>query len=265
MAQLNSLIGSLLRDVIRAQHEANLYSLSLKEAYGENSEARGFRIPGALLGDLELDLQYAVRKTDIRHEESETDYPALRRFFGQLAEQFARTALTSVTTTTSSAGSGDPEELNLLLSQEQDLERGFGQFLSRKIGEGLNGQAAALVKTGGSLDTDLLIRNAMQTIDAHLLQNPDLAQLFEGRDGDVPLRQKVRSNLVAMLTVLTAKRVKDYNFVRRKVFSTQEILITADELKKVPAEAVQSIRLRISPHGYRSDEPIVNSESPEQP
>lgn len=265
MAQLNSLIGSLLRDVIRAQHEANLYSLSLKEAYGENSEARGFQVPGALLGELELDLQYAVRKTDVQHEESETDYPALRRFFGQLAEQLARTALTSVTTTTSSADAGDPEGLNLLLSQEQDLERGFGQFLSRKIGEGLNGQASALVKTDGSLDTDLLIRNVMKTIDAHLLQNPDLGQLFGGRDGDAPLRQKARSNLVTMMTVLTVKRVKDYNFVRRKVFSTQEIIITADELKKVPPEAVQSIRLRISPHGYLSGEPIINPEFPEQP
>lgn len=265
MAQLNSLIGSVLRDVIRAQHEANLYSLALKEAYGENSEARGFQIPGALLGELELDLQYAVRKADVQHEESETDYPALRRFFGQLAEQLARTALTSVTTTTSSADAGDPEGLTLLLSQEQDLERGFGQFLGRKIGEGLNGQAAELVKADGNLDTDLLIQNVMKTIDAHLLQNPDLEQLFGARDGDGRLREKTRSSLVTMMTVLTAKRVKDYNFVRRKVFSTQEIIITADELKKVSPEAIQSLRIRISPHGYLPGEPIINPEYNEQP
>lgn len=258
MAQLNSLIGSILRDVIRAQHEANLYSLALKEAYGENSEAGGFRVPGALLGELELDLQYAVRKADVQHEESETDYPALRRFFAQLAEQLARTALTSVATTTSSADAGDPEGLNLLLSQEQDLERGFGLFLGRKIGEGLAGQAAGLVKEDGSLDTDLLIRNVMKTIDVHLLQNPDLEQLFGTRDGDGRLRERARASLVTMMTVLTAKRVKDYNFVRRRVFSTQEIIVTADELKKVPPEAIQSLRIRISPNGYLPDQPIIN-------
>lgn len=263
MAQLNSLIGSILRDVIRAQHEANLYSLSLKEAYGKNSEARDFRIPGALLGELELSLQYAVRKTDVQHEEAETDYPALRRFFGELSQQLAHTALTSVTTTTSAADVEDPEGLNLLLSQEQDLERGFKRFLGRKIGEGLNGQAAALVKPDGSLDTDLLIRNVMKTVDAHLLQNPDLERLFDGREGDSQLRRKARSNLVTMMTVLTAKRVKDYNFIRRKVFSTQEIIITADELKKVPAGAIQTLRVRVSPHGYLPDEPVIHLEIPE--
>lgn len=263
MAQLNSLIGSILRDVIRAQHEANLYSLSLKEAYGKNSEARDFRIPGALLGELELNLQYAVRKTDVQHEEAETDYSALRRFFGELSKQLAHTALTSVAATTSSADTEDPEGLNLLLSQEQDLEKGFGLFLSRKIEERLNEQAAALVKPDGSLDTDLLIRNVMKTVDLHLLQNPDLEQLFEGQDGG--LRQKARSNLSTMMTVLTAKRVRDYNFIRRKVFSTQEIIITADELKKVTAGAIQTLRIRVSPNGYLPDEPIINPEIPERP
>lgn len=263
MAQLNSLIGSILRDVIRAQHEANLYSLSLREAYGPQSGKRDLRIPGALLGELELDLQYAVRKTDVSHEESETDYPALRRFFGQLAEQLSRTALTSVATTVSTADAEDPQGLSLLLSQEQDLKRGFGPFLSRKIGEKLNGQAATLVKPDGSLDTDLLIQCVMETIDTQLLRNPDLARLFEGRDNDSRLVQEARSDLVTMMTVLTAKRVKDYNFLRRKVFSTQEIIITTDELKKVPPEAVQSLHIRISPHGYLPDEPIIDPEIPE--
>lgn len=260
MAQLNSLIGSVLRDIIRAQHEANLYSLSLRETYGTQAETRDFRVPGALLGELELSLQYAVRSTDVPHEEAATDYPALRRFFGELAQQLARTALTSVATATSSADTEDPEGLSLLLSQEQDLERGFGRFLSRKIGERLNGQAAALVKEDGNLDVDLLIRNVMKTVDTHLLENPDLDGLFGWENGGRELRQKARSTLVTMMTVLTAKRVKDYNFIRRKVFSTQEIIITADELKKVPAGAIQTLRIRVSPHGYLPDEPVTDSD-----
>lgn len=263
MAQLNSLIGSVLRDIIRAQHEANLYSLSLREAYGAQGEARDFRVPGALLGELELSLQYAVRSTDVRHEEAETDYPALRRFFGELAQQLARTALTGVATTASSADAEDPEGLNLLLGQERDLERGFGPFLGRKIGEGLNARAAELLRADGSLDTDLLVENVMKTVDTHLLRNPDLERLFAQEDGNGELRQKARTNLVTIMTVLVAKRVKDYNFVRRKVFSTQEIIVTADELKKVPAAAIQTLRIRVSPNGYLPDEPVVDPEIPE--
>ena len=35
MAQLSSVIGSILRDIVSAQHEANLYSLSLGDSYGD--------------------------------------------------------------------------------------------------------------------------------------------------------------------------------------------------------------------------------------
>ncbi len=136
MAQLKTLLGSLLRDVIRAQYEADLYSLSLREAAraaGDND----FRIPGAQLGDLELELQYAVRRTDIPHEESETDYPALRRFVESLTRQLARSALTAAATVAAAGPADRPEELELLLRQEKELDRGFGPFLARKIGEEL--------------------------------------------------------------------------------------------------------------------------------
>lgn len=33
MAQLNVILGSIMRDIILAQHEANLYSYALREQY----------------------------------------------------------------------------------------------------------------------------------------------------------------------------------------------------------------------------------------
>lgn len=38
MTQLSSVIGSILRDIISAQHEANLYSLALSENYGKDGK-----------------------------------------------------------------------------------------------------------------------------------------------------------------------------------------------------------------------------------
>lgn len=36
MAQLNHILGSVMRDIILAQHEANLYSYVLSEQYGKD-------------------------------------------------------------------------------------------------------------------------------------------------------------------------------------------------------------------------------------
>lgn len=269
MAQLSSLLGSMLCDMIRAQHEADLYSLSLREAYGAQGEIREARVPGAQLAELELTLQYAVRKTDVPHEEAETDYPTLRRFFGDLSQQLARTALTGAVSAVSSADVENSEGLDLLLSKEQDLERGFGRFLCRKIGAELRKRTAALVEPDGRLDTELLIRSVMQVIDTHLLRNPDLEGWFgQGAEGD-ERRKKTRSTLAATMTVLADKRARDYNFIRRKVFSTQEIILTADELKKVPAGAIQTLRLRVSPNGFRPADALSDAvpdiEIPDRP
>ena len=47
MAQLSSVIGSILRDIVSAQHEANLYSLSLGDSYGKDGKAKDFQLCGA--------------------------------------------------------------------------------------------------------------------------------------------------------------------------------------------------------------------------
>ena len=48
MAQLSSVIGSILRDIVSAQHEANLYSLSLGDSYGKDGKAKDFQLPNVM-------------------------------------------------------------------------------------------------------------------------------------------------------------------------------------------------------------------------
>ena len=64
MAQLKSIIGSILRDIIYAQHEANLYTVSLGESYGKDGKAKGFDLPNIMFSDIEMELRYAVTCSD---------------------------------------------------------------------------------------------------------------------------------------------------------------------------------------------------------
>ena len=63
MAQLSSVIGSILRDIVSAQHEANLYSLSLGDSYGKDGKAKDFQLPNVMVSDMELDLKYLYLKS----------------------------------------------------------------------------------------------------------------------------------------------------------------------------------------------------------
>ena len=72
MAQLSSVIGSILRDIVSAQHEANLYSLSLGDSYGKDGKAKDFQLPNVMVSDMELDLKKAAsvsknKKVEMTH------------------------------------------------------------------------------------------------------------------------------------------------------------------------------------------------------
>lgn len=94
MAQLSSVIGSILRDIISAQHEANLYSLSLSENYGKDGKVKDFQLPGVFISDMELELKYGVISTNENLEQFNIKYNKFRQFIKSLCEEAAKVAVT---------------------------------------------------------------------------------------------------------------------------------------------------------------------------
>ena len=62
MAQLSTIISSILRDMIVAQHEANMYAVSLEEIYKKNGRLERFSLPSANIGEVEMELRYGVER-----------------------------------------------------------------------------------------------------------------------------------------------------------------------------------------------------------
>lgn len=60
MVKLKEVIASVLRDVIEAQHEANLLTEALSEEYGENGLPKHLLVPAVNIGEMEITLKYAI-------------------------------------------------------------------------------------------------------------------------------------------------------------------------------------------------------------
>ena len=54
MAQLSKILSSILRDMVAAQHEANMYALKLSAAYRNQNQAVSLNPPAVSLGEIEL-------------------------------------------------------------------------------------------------------------------------------------------------------------------------------------------------------------------
>ena len=79
MAQLSTIISSILRDMIVAQHEANMYAMSLEDVYKQNGRLEQFALPTVAVGEVELDLCYGVKDDSVQTEQYEINYPQLRK------------------------------------------------------------------------------------------------------------------------------------------------------------------------------------------
>ena len=77
MARLQDVIASVLRDVLSAQHQANLLT-ELADQYREVGVMHQLNLPAVTIGDLELSFRFAIEDTcELFEEKSEDELKAL--------------------------------------------------------------------------------------------------------------------------------------------------------------------------------------------
>lgn len=248
MAQLSTIVSSILHDFLQAQHEANCYSLALGREYGQQGKIKDFQLPNAQIGDLELELKYAVKGEGKERDAFEINYPQLRRFFRNISEQFAKIVVTSVVATVSGAFIGAEEgyeSFREFMKKEETLKNEFCAFLSRKIQGTLKERMVEVITSDGQIDTEVLLEAVAETVRSEFLEHADLNELFNGKPGG-NLKKEAEENLRYALEGLLNKLLSDFNCVRKHTYPSIEVVVTAEELQKLPEEVIQSIRFRIT-------------------
>lgn len=258
MAQLNLVIGAILRDIISAQHEANLYSISLNESYGKDGKAKDFQLPNVVLSDMELELKYAVVGTSDNQEQYNISYSRFRRFIKELCGEAAKTVITSVISsilTSSIQRNEDDKQFFYHLKQEEELNRRFNTFLSHNMLNAFaNGLYESVDGSTGNVKVDVVCKKLMNIVRRKFLNDNDLDSLFSDTDGKA-LRQEADENAQAALEGLVKKMSEDANFKRRKTFPVLDVAVTASELEQIPEEAVHSFKLKFCPTAVTMSEP----------
>ena len=253
MAQLKSVIGSILRDIISAQHEANLYSLALSDTYGKDGKATDFQLPNVMVSDMELDLKYGVKSASESQQHFNIRYDKFRRFLKELATEVAKVSITSISFTVINSKI-DRKEIDIhffnRLQQEEMLQREFQAFICRNLRNAFRNNLYDAVDSGsGMAKTDVLVSRFVDVIRKKFLFDSDLNALFAGADG-VELRKEADENVVSAITGIVEQLAKDINFKSLKSFPQLDVAITSDELVSMPEEAIHSLKLKISPRSY---------------
>ena len=237
MSRLNLIVESLLKDIIEAQHAANCHAASLARQYGKRGRACGFPLPSAQIGSLEFDLKYAVTGTSGVEEKQE------------LEERVPSFAIRSIVMAVVHSSLPDDEarsDFSSLLAREEQWKKNFCSYLGKKISAAVSAHEGALLKAEPGLDRGLLLELLAGVAEREFMDNPELEDLFQGTRGD-PLRQECRANLREGLSSFLAALAEKYVLTRQESSVVVDVEVEADKLKKMPEEAVQTLRLNISP------------------
>lgn len=250
MAQLSSVIGSILRDIISAQHEANLYSLSLSESYGKDGKVKDFQLPNVVVSDMELDLKYGIVSTTENQEQQNIKYSKFRQFIKELCTEAAKTTITSVVSAVLTSDiRRNEEDKNFFyhLKQEEELNKKFRSFLMRNMRNAFdNSLHESLDASTGQVLEDVVVNRLMVVVKKKFLQDTDLSTLFDGVDGN-SLRNELETAANSALTDLVKTMSEGQSFKRVKTFPQLDVAVTAEELEKMPEEAIHSFKLKFSP------------------
>lgn len=236
MARLGKIVGAILRDIMAAQHEANMYALKLSPAYRNREPSVSLNPPVACLGEMELTLRGGFTGECLTGETYEIDRTTLLRTIHKLATELSESMTACVLSATAGA-KGLPGRLNT----EEDLRKDFVNFLYRKLYGHLKDTKASFVNADGHLDREKLAEAVLSVADDKILSHPDLESLFAGKSETIreELRRHVEDTLARLPVFGQAGDIRHYTAL--------EVEISSEELAKLPETCIQTFRLKISP------------------
>ena len=254
MAQLSTIISSILRDMIVAQHEANMYAMSLEDVYKQNGRLEQFALPTVAVGEVELDLRYGVKSDSAQTEQYEINYPQLRKVAKQVskdyAEEIVKSTLPVLQALFPDEGTNSSTKVLANFAVDDNLKRKYKAFLSRKILKAMQLSFTSLIKDDGRINEKVLLECILSVCDDKLLGHEDLQVLFNRPSGE-ETRKEIRKNLETFLKDMMPKILKDINLKRKRIIPSVDVTLNSEELANLPEECIHTLHFHVPPNNIK--------------
>jgi len=240
--------------MIVAQHEANMYAMSLENVYKQNGRLEQFALPTVAVGEVELDLRYGVKSDSAQTEQYEINYPQLRKVAKQVSEKCANAIIKSTLPVLQSLFPEDGTDSGTMVlsnfAVDDNLKRKYRTFLSRKILKAMQMSFTSLIKDDGSINESVLLDCILSVCDEKLLGLEDLQGLFNRSDGD-KARDKTREEIKTFLKNMMPSLLKDINLKRKRIIPSVDVTLNSEELANLPEECIHTLHFHVSPNNIK--------------
>ena len=247
MTNLKQVIASVLRDVIQAQHEVAKYAREL--ALSDHPNAGGASVPPAVgVGELTLNLRYAIQDGEDITEVKVLNATESDRLLSNISEQLAKLVIRKLVHQTQV--SGVPYAPNGF-SYIDDLgdNRRLIDYIAHRMHSKLKANIDKLYNEQHEFEIEAIADQVLAVGEEDLFRHSDIEGLF-ALPGGPELLSETRRILDDEVSEEIRKII--YEEQGAQLFSCRterslRIEINAERLKEYPAEAIQSITLKVVP------------------
>ena len=247
MADLQQIVGAILRDLAKARFSADLYSRSIARYYENDYLLRRFPVPRADVEEVELDLKFSIAEvpeSEVNHESQEANAAVL---FERSVERIVATFLD-------------------IARQRNDSDEAFRDTWWKYLTRGYNSSTLRiemrqkvlryfiesythLIDDDGNFDTDLAlseldrpIRWAMETAakdiysqggEAEIEMKRDLREIVAPLIGDKAIRKAVEAMAPAIKTIWQGNSD-----------ARLEIMVEGGQLSQLSDAALSSVKVK---------------------
>ena len=259
MAQLSTIISSILRDMVFAQHQANMYAIALKDIYSKYGRLDSFALPAVALGEMDLCIQYGITDSSAEVEQYEINFPALRDIEKGISKSCARLLLDSAIPIFNEVlldrATEDTAPLQTL-EDDKKTKRDFSAFLSRKIQRAIQKEYTAIIQDDGSVNEKTLARIVLSVGEDSLLNHGDIREMLD-QNVNGEYDEKVKAAMRTAVEQGLPALLQDVNVKRKRLMPSIDVCVSSEELAKLPEDAIHTLRFKVSPNNiniYLKDE-----------
>lgn len=215
MTELKDVLEAILTDLIEARHVANDYSQSLSSLYGKDAALAGFSTPSVDIGNVKIDIKFAVEQPDPGAGDS-----------GRVTLDKAVISGAIKKAAINELGSSD----KLIFKNASDNSANKAA-LSNKI---------ATIIAGHINPSTLKVSKTKALAETKALMKPHLGKAANGRD--IPIRV-IDSSIASMIVNAEKELLIAREEAAKAKLQRPQMIVDANKLKEVNSELIANISL----------------------
>ncbi len=244
---LKEILGAILSDTIRAQHEVNVMLKNISEQYEKNGRLSGIKMPSASVGQLQLTMKYAVTGGVEQHEEEDTNKKEVLKVLRYIASESSELLIKTLVNSIQNSQIEYHERFGFVDKLPQNKEFVM-HFAKRLFGLLLNAQSRLLDEKYSLIESEIhkiIYDSAIE----HVLDHEDIRSLFY-LDTTEQLHGFIASEFNRVLNkelddILRESRIPAFRRIQR--YGSMSVEIDEKVLSQLPESAIQTMTITITP------------------